>query len=194
MSLDVSQNKYSLLGVGQARSYGESGSSFRSWSPQLGVAHANATASSGFRRTRNPGRLSTVGALVGALILIFSLAEVSLPGGYAPPEKMPPRHAPIRAVKALRFMTHYRMASADSAAGSAQPEYAENLNDDETSDDPNDDDDAWDELSANYNSTEPVLLLLPRVARGPNVSGVQSVPAWTSPLTFSFLALQRLRC
>jgi hypothetical protein len=66
---------------------------------------------------------------------------------------------------------------------------------DETSDDPADDDDAWDDLNGFEDTEAPVTAWLQESAGSPGDPEGGSVPVWAAPPLFtSFLTLQRLRC
>jgi len=68
-------------------------------------------------------------------------------------------------------------------------------NDDETSDDPGDDDDAWEGLNALGETEVPVSAWFQDVGCYHSDVETQSEPLWYEPFVFtSFLTLQRLRC
>jgi len=68
-------------------------------------------------------------------------------------------------------------------------------NDDETSDDPADDDDAWEGLNALGETEVPVSAWFQEVGCYHSNLETQSEPLWYEPFVFtSFLTLQRLRC
>jgi hypothetical protein len=65
--------------------------------------------------------------------------------------------------------------------------------DDETSDNPNDDDDAWDDLSADDDFSSPIVACLQETV--PGLDAPERVPVTRVPLLSSpFLPLPRLRC
>jgi hypothetical protein len=65
--------------------------------------------------------------------------------------------------------------------------------DNETSDDPNDDDDAWDDLNGYEDSDVPIIAWYWETVPHPNVPAGAPL-TWNAPLSPPFLTLQRLRC
>jgi hypothetical protein len=143
--------------------------------------------------------------LLLALFWTPFLGQSSFAGIHPAPEKALVRHGLVRATKIIRFVTHFRMSLAESENDSTlasveDPAYSSvhdrqnDQSDDGTSEDPNDDDDAWDDLNATVDMETPVIVWLPQTvlflfAPEPKLASC----GFESPISPS-LTLDRLRC
>jgi|SRR5271157_1057065 len=151
-------------------------------------------------------RRTKVQVLLMALACSLFLGRASTAGSLAERQVTPPLDVPDRATTPIRvvsdpFLGLVRLESRCTlrsgkcrhvlfvAVGWDDP------NDDETSDDPGDDDDAWEGLNALGETEVPVSAWFQEVGCYHSDLETQCEPLWNEPFVFtSFLTLQRLRC
>ena len=154
---------------------------------------------------RSVARISSHLVRLVVPVVMLILAQSSFAGSTLTREKVPPRHAQVRASKIIRFVTHYRVGvaefesestpcSLECLAGSFVKDRQNDQSDDGTSDDPNDDDDAWDDLNAAEDTEAAVFVWVPQVFCCFFAPDLEWTPLEFESPTSPSKSLQRLRC
>lgn|GEM_PF-1139664 len=211
MSRFLPRSKEVFLGVHHAESLAdlerEAAAAISSSGPEAGGLRGPGARSGALvALCRLPHRVSIPVVCLVALLWALVLGQASFAGSVPNPEKVPSPDGPSQATKAVRVVSHDHAHIAPWENGSALPSdvkfrpsrrthHSSHLNGGRTSDDPNDDDDAWNYLSADDDHTDAsITLWLPEIALDLMAPEAQSTSAWTSPPSSPSLMCPPLRC
>jgi hypothetical protein len=149
-------------------------------------------------------RLTLLGISLVALPWALILGLASIAGNLAAREEASPPDGPGRTASTVRVQpgspvriprlgggSTLRSHKRSTAVPKIVPPY--NPNGDKTSDDPDNDDDAWDEPNDSDDTDVPIIAWFQEMV--PSLFGPEPAPVtWTAPTSPPFLKRQRLRC
>jgi hypothetical protein len=145
-----------------------------------------------------PPRLDLPTTRLVTLIWVLFLWQAMTAESLAGREEAPPPDGPVGVTTDVRPTSSCPLAKIRTCRRTSValhfPRPRLYLNDDEATDNRTDDDDDWEDLSFDDNSSEPVIAWFPEVVCFLTFHEVSRAPAWPEIPSSPFLPPQRLRC